>query len=120
MLAKKMEATGAECYLVNTGWVGGKFGVGKRCPLKATRAIIDAIHDGSLGGAEYETFPVFNLQIPKAVNGVDAQLLDPAKAWSDKSALKDQVANLAKMFQENFKKYAADCAPEVLAAGPQV
>jgi len=71
MLGKKMAEQNTKCWLVNTGWVGGAFGKGgKRCPLKYTRKIIDAIHDGSLAKAEFKTKPVFNLSIPTAIEGI--------------------------------------------------
>lgn len=104
MLAEKMEKTGAACWLINTGWTGGKFGVGKRCKLSYTRAIIDAIHDGSISKAEYATFPTFGLQIPKSLPGVPDEILDPFKAWSDKKALEKEIAKLSGMFEENFQK----------------
>ena len=118
MLAERMVATGAKCWLVNTGWTGGKFGVGQRCPLKYTRAIIDAIHDGSLANEEFTKFPVFDLAIPKKCGAVPTELLDPVLAWKDKAAFETASVNLAKMFNTAFERYAADCAPEVVAAGP--
>lgn len=118
MLADRMQKHKADVYLVNTGWAGGKFGVGKRCPLKYTRKIIDAIHDGSLAQAEYEKFEVFNLQVPKKVNGVPDELLNPASAWTDSAAFQTEIKKLSGMFATNFEKYAADVSPEVAAAGP--
>ncbi|WOO81979.1 Phosphoenolpyruvate carboxykinase (ATP) [Vanrija pseudolonga] len=118
MLAERMDKNKVNCWLINTGWTGGKFGTGRRCPLKYTRAIVDAIHDGSLANAEYENFPVFNLAIPKAVAGVPAEILDPAKAWQDKAAFKTEVTKLAGMFQKAYTKYEADIDPKIKAAGP--
>jgi len=120
MLAERMSKVKADAWLINTGWVGGKFGTGKRCPLKFTRAIVDAIHDGSLAQAEFEKFDTFNLQVPKAVKNVDASILNPANAWPDKKAFEVEVKKLAGMFSSAFEKYAADVSEEVLAAGPQV
>lgn len=121
MLGKKMAEQNTKCWLVNTGWVGGAFGKGgKRCPLKYTRKIIDAIHDGSLAKAEFKTKPVFNLSIPTAIEGIPSELLDPEQAWSDKSAYKSSTETLAGMFTKAFERYANECAPEVVAAGPQV
>lgn len=119
MLAEKMEASGASCWLINTGWVGGAYGTGKRCSLKYTRAIIDAIHDGSIHKAEFGTFKTFGLQIPKSLPGVPEEVLNPFLAWSDKGALDGSIAKLATMFTKNFKRFEADAGPEVLAAGPQ-
>jgi len=120
MLAERMARTNAKVWLVNTGWVGGKFGEGQRCPLKYTRRIIDTIHDGTLIKAETETFGVFNLAIPKAIEGVPAEVLDPAKAWKSQEAFVKERAKLGGMFNEAFQKYAPDCAPEVCAAGPKL
>lgn len=119
MLAERMEKHKADVWLVNTGWAGGKFGVGQRCPLKYTRKIIDAIHDGSLAKASFEKFGVFNLQIPTAIAGVPETLLNPATSWPDKSAFKHELNKLAEMFSTNFEKYANDVSAEVAAAGPK-
>ncbi|KAN0064597.1 Protein kinase C-like 1 [Thecaphora frezii] len=118
MLAERMQKHKADVYLVNTGWVGGKFGVGKRCPLKYTRKIIDAIHNGTLAKASYEKFANFNLQVPTAVEGVPSELLNPASAWTDQAAFQNEVKNLATLFRDNFEKYAPDVSAEVAAAGP--
>ena len=118
MLATKMSESKANCWLINTGWTGGKFGMGKRCPLKYTRAIVDAIHNGSLAKAEYETFPVFNLSIPTAIEGVPSEILDPAKAWPDKKAFRSELNKLAGMFQSAYAKYEADIDPKIKQAGP--
>lgn len=120
MLAEKMEKTGANCWLINTGWTGGKFGTGKRCPLKYTRAIIDAIHDGSLAKAEFTNFPIFNLQIPKSLSNVPDEILDPFKSWPSKDACQTQLESLAGMFDKAFDKYKADCSEAVVKAGPQL
>lgn len=88
-----MEEHQVNVWLVNTGWTGGRYGVGKRMNLKATRNIIDAIHDGSLELAEYKTLPVFNLRIPTHVNGVPDEILNPT--WSDKAAYDEAVKKLA-------------------------
>ena len=85
-LIRKIEAHGSTAYLVNTGWIGGPYGVGKRIDIPSTRAIIDAILDGSLDNAEYEKLPVFGLDIPKAVNNVDSKLLNPRNLWNDPTA----------------------------------
>ncbi|AMD23014.1 HHR245Wp [Eremothecium sinecaudum] len=121
MLADKMAHHNANAWLINTGWTGSSYvSGGKRCPLKYTRAILDAIHDGSLSGEEYETLPVFGLRIPKAVRGVPSELLNPAKNWIEGEAqYNKQVKSLATKFMENFKTYQDEATAEVLAAGPQ-
>ncbi|CDW95889.1 hypothetical protein, partial [Sporisorium scitamineum] len=120
MLAERMEKHKADVWLVNTGWAGGKFGVGQRCPLKYTRRIIDAIHDGSLAKARFENFGVFNLQIPTGIEGLPETLLNPAASWPDKGAFKAELNKLADMFNTNFEKYANDVSAEVAAAGPKL
>ncbi|AJS43749.1 Pck1p [Saccharomyces cerevisiae YJM1273] len=121
MLATKMSQHKANAYLINTGWTGSSYvSGGKRCPLKYTRAILDSIHDGSLANETYETLPIFNLQVPTKVNGVPAELLNPAKNWSQgESKYRSAVTNLANLFVQNFKIYQDRATPDVLAAGPQ-
>lgn len=121
MLATKMSQHRANAYLINTGWTGSSYvSGGKRCPLKYTRAILDSIHDGSLANEAYESLPIFNLQVPTKVNGVPAELLNPAKNWSQgESKYRGAVTNLANLFVENFKIYQDRATPDVLAAGPQ-
>ncbi|WRT70260.1 phosphoenolpyruvate carboxykinase (ATP) [Kwoniella shivajii] len=120
MLAERMEKNKVDCWLINTGWTGGKFGTGKRCPLKYTRAIVDAIHNGSLAKAEFENFPIFNLAIPKAIEGVPSEILDPVKVWPSKDAFNAEVNKLGGMFQKAFSKYEAGLSKEVLLSGPQL
>lgn len=120
MLADRMSKVNCNAYLVNTGWTGGKFGVGRRCALKYTRAILDAIHNGSLAKAEYETFApgIFDLRIPKSVENVPEDILNPVRAWPDQGAFVAELKKLAGMFSDAFVKYEKDVKPEVLRAGP--
>ncbi|QLL34840.1 hypothetical protein HG536_0H02150 [Torulaspora globosa] len=122
MLAKKMSEHRANAWLINTGWTGSSYVAGgNRCPLKYTRAILDAIHDGSLAKESYESLPIFNLQIPTKVSGVPSGLLNPSKNWvGGEAKYLSAVKNLAQLFVENFKTYQDKATPEVLAAGPQV
>ncbi|TFY52258.1 hypothetical protein EVG20_g10629 [Dentipellis fragilis] len=115
-----MAKNNVDCWLVNTGWTGGKFGTGKRCPLKYTRRIIDAIHSGELARASYEAFEVFGLQVPTGVEGVPRELLNPAHAWADKGAFEREVRKLAGMFMKAFATYEKDVGEKVRAAGPQL
>ena len=127
MLAAKLAQTGASAYLVNTGWVGGPYGVGDRCSLKYTRALIDAIHDGTLASlpdSEWEEMPVFGLQLPKnAVKGVPVEILNPQAAWKAAGKSDDEfkktALHLSGLFRKNFVDFADKCNPGVLAAGPQ-
>ena len=120
MLAERMSKQNVDCWLINTGWTGGKFGTGKRCPLKYTRRIVDAVHSGELARAEYETFGVFGLQIPTALEGVPRELLNPRLAWTNKEAFEREVRKLAGMFQKAFALYEQDVDEKVRLAGPQV
>ena len=120
MLAKKMEEHNANAWLVNTGWSGGPAsGAGKRMKISVTRAIIDAIHDGSLEKEETAEMPTFGLHVPKKCNNVPDELLMPKNAWKDKHAYDVTLDKVAKLFIENFRKYEKDVDPGTLAAGPQ-
>ena len=121
ILARKMEEHGSSAYLINTGWIEGPYGVGHRIPLQDNRLTIDAIFDGSLDKGTFETLPFFNLQIPKAINGVDANILNPRNLWADKNAYDVQAVKLAQMFINNFKIFTD--SPEgksLVSAGPQI
>ncbi|QLQ81957.1 hypothetical protein HG537_0G02110 [Torulaspora globosa] len=122
MLAKKMSEHKANAWLINTGWTGSSYVAGgNRCPLKYTRAILDAIHDGSLAKESYDNLPIFNLQIPTKVNGVPSGLLNPSKNWvGGEAKYLSAVKNLAQLFVENFKTYQDKATSQVLAAGPQL
>jgi phosphoenolpyruvate carboxykinase (ATP) len=118
LLAARLQKTGAQAWLVNTGWSGGGHGVGKRMSLKITRAILDAIHDGSLAKAEYSEDPVFGLRIPKTCPNVPAEVLTPKNTWQDKAAYDQKAKLLAGLFQKNFGKYADKASEKIRAAGP--
>ena len=120
LLGEKIDKHGVNVYLVNTGWTGGPYGVGKRMSLPATRACINAILDGSINESEFETLPIFNLAIPKSVKGVDSKLLNPRNTWEDKEAYDKQLEHLAKLFIENFKRYEGYGNFDYSKAGPQL
>jgi phosphoenolpyruvate carboxykinase (ATP) len=120
MLAERMSKHNVSCWLINTGWTGGKFGVGKRCPLKFTRRIVDAVHSGELLDAEYETFGVFNLSIPTHIEGVPREILNPSLAWPNKDAFGKEIRKLATMFTRAFALYEKDVGQKVRAAGPVI
>jgi ATP-dependent phosphoenolpyruvate carboxykinase len=120
MLAEKLEKHKADVWLINTGWTAGKFGIGKRMPLKVSRAIIDAIHSGELAQAEYDTQPIFNLRFPKNVSGVPADVLNPIKTWHSADDFNSTLKNLGTRFADNFKNYKDNASAEVIAAGPQL
>jgi len=119
LLAQKCEKHGAQVWLVNTGWSGGGYGEGKRMSLKYTRAIIDAIHEGTLHEVSTVTDPVFGVEVPTECPDVPAEILQPKNTWKDAAAYDLKAAKLATLFQANFKGYADGCSPEVLAAGPK-
>ncbi|KAJ3054792.1 Protein kinase C-like 1 [Rhizophlyctis rosea] len=121
MLAEQMRKHQVDAYLINTGWNGGAYGTGKRIALKYSRAIIDAIHNGELKKANYENYPIFNLQIPTNVTGVPPEILNPAKTWGgSQDNFQQTVTKLATLFNDNFKTYADKASQEVLAAGPRL
>lgn len=122
MLADKIEHHQANAWLLNTGWVGaGATQGGKRCPLKYTRAILDAIHSGDLAKAGYENYDTFNLQVPTSCPGVPAELLHPKKAWAaGEDKFQEEVNKLATLFKENFKKYESEATEEAKRAAPSV
>ncbi|MDX5358357.1 MAG: phosphoenolpyruvate carboxykinase [Rhodobacterales bacterium] len=116
LLQEKIKATGASCWLVNTGWTGGAFGTGKRMPIKATRALLTAALDGSLNNVEFRKDPNFGFEVPVAVPGVDTALLDPRGTWADASAYDAQAAKLVGMFSKNFGQYVDHIDDDVKAA----
>jgi phosphoenolpyruvate carboxykinase (ATP) len=117
VLQKRMTAVGAEAYLVNTGWNG----TGKRISIKATRAIIDAILDGSIDDAETDIVPLFNLEVPKTLAGVEGDILDPRRTYSDQKEWHNKALDLAKRFVNNFEKFTDTQNGKALVdAGPQL
>lgn len=118
ILGKKMEEHGSEAYLVNTGWSGGGFGVGNRMKLAYTRAIIDAILDGSLSEQGFDMLQLFKFQIPRAVKNVPAEILNPRNTWENKEAYDIALHKLGEKFATNFKKFNA-VTNSVQMAGPQ-
>ena len=119
MLADKMKEFNSEAWLVNTGWSGGGYGVGKRMKLSYTRAIIDAIHDGSLAKAATTEDPVFGLAVPTECNGVPSDVLTPKKTWANKEAFDASAKKLAGLFNDHFKTYADAASEAICNAGPK-
>ncbi len=121
LLGEKIDKHNVDVYLVNTGWTGGVYGKGERMSIKATRACINAILDESIKNEEFETTPLFNLQIPKRLNGVESKLLNPANAWEEKKTYDKMAKKLAKMFKENFTKYSQENEEfDYSIAGPKI
>jgi phosphoenolpyruvate carboxykinase (ATP) len=107
-----------DCWLVNTGWTGGAYGVGKRMPIKETRALLAAALDGSLAAVDFRTDPNFGFQVPVELNGVDNKILNPRDTWADKAAYDAQAQKVVNMFIENFEKFLDKVDPEVRDAAP--
>jgi phosphoenolpyruvate carboxykinase (ATP) len=118
MLADKLKATGANCWLVNTGWSGGPVGVGSRMKIKITRALLAAALEGKLEKERFTPDPIFKVLVPSACEGVPTDVLSPRNTWADKSAYDTKAKELAAMFAKNFEQYAAFATPEIAAAGP--
>ncbi len=109
-----------DCWLVNSGWTGGIYGVGRRMPIKATRALVTGALDGSLKTVKFRTDPYFGFAVPSSVPGIEPHLLYPMKTWKDKAAFDDTARKLVGMFQKNFTKFEDDVDAEVRSAAPEV
>ncbi len=109
-----------DCWLVNTGWTGGKYGVGSRMPIKVTRTLLTAALDGSLRNVEFRTDKYFGFAVPTALPGVPSDILDPVNTWNDKAEFDKTARNLVAMFQKNFAKFEEHVDAEVRAAAPDV
>jgi phosphoenolpyruvate carboxykinase (ATP) len=116
LLQQKIAATGATCWLVNTGWTGGAYGTGMRMPIKATRALLSAALDGSLAQGQFRKDPNFGFDVPTVAPGVDAALLNPRGTWADPKAYDAQAAKLIAMFSDNFGQYLPFINEDVRAA----
>ncbi len=118
-LADKINRHDARVWLVNTGWSGGGFSTGSRISLRHTRAIIDAIHEGSLDKADFEEDPVFGIAVPQSCANVPSEILTPRNTWSDKKAYDDAARELAAKFHKNFVTYADAASDEIKNAAPK-
>jgi len=119
MLGNKMQEHNVNVWLINTGWSGGVYGVGKRISLKYTRAMITAILNGELEDAEYNTHEVFGLQMPTACPNVPSEILSPKNTWTDKDAYNSKANELADAFNKNFTQFAENANDEILDAAPK-
>jgi phosphoenolpyruvate carboxykinase (ATP) len=118
MLAQKMDEHKCDAWLLNTGWTGGGVGVGSRMSLNFTRKMVDAIFSGELKESEYDTMPVFDLNIPRSLRGVPDSILSPRRAWGNPSAYDEQLVKLAHLFKSNMHEYDDRVSEGVKAAGP--
>ncbi|HOV68987.1 MAG TPA: phosphoenolpyruvate carboxykinase (ATP) [Clostridia bacterium] len=118
LLGEYMTKYGAKVYLINTGWTGGEYGVGKRMSIKFTRAMVTAALTGALETVEYQRDPIFNVDVPKTCPGVPSEVLDPRNTWTDKAAYEKSATALAKKFVENFRKYTG-MSQDIINGGPK-
>ncbi|HEX2980284.1 MAG TPA: phosphoenolpyruvate carboxykinase (ATP) [Anaerolineaceae bacterium] len=119
LLGEKIARHQTRVWLVNTGWTGGPFGVGKRMYLPYTRATVRAALEGKLDNIATRTDPFFGFDIPVECPGVPAELLDPRKTWADPQAYDQQAAKLIAQFAENFKQFESEASIDIREAGPQ-
>jgi len=117
LLAAKMREHGASAWLVNTGWSGGSYGEGERIKIAYSRAMVNAALEGALDAVEYETHPVFGIEMPKECPGVPSEILNPRNTWKDASAYDVRARELAAMFRENFAAFANTVSDAVRTAG---
>jgi phosphoenolpyruvate carboxykinase (ATP) len=118
LLGERLARHGARCWLVNTGWTGGPYGVGSRMKIEVSRAVISAILSGALDEVETAPDPVFRVDVPRGCPGVAPALLQPRSTWADGAAYDARAREVAELFKKNFALYAEACSPEVRAAGP--
>lgn len=120
LLKRKILRYGSQCWLLNTGWTGGPYGVGKRISIRHTRALLNAALAGHLNDVEYREDPVFGFQVPVHCPGVPDEVLQPSNSWPREEEYWKRYRQLASRFADNFRKFAAQCPPEVREAGPRL
>ena len=120
LLKRKIKRYGAQCCLVNTGWVGGPYGMGKRISIRHTRALLNAALSGTLDQVNYAKDPIFGFEVPTECPNVPAEVLSPSSSWGDKREYDRRYKDLAMRFKENFAKFTDNTPQEVIEAGPKV
>jgi phosphoenolpyruvate carboxykinase (ATP) len=120
MLADKIRKNGADCWLVNTGWSGGAYGVGERMSIRHTRALLSAALDGTLAKSSFNLDDNFGVLVPKACPDVPGEVLNPRDTWSDKDAYDEQARDLCGRFHRNFEVFAPYVDDNVKSAGPNM
>lgn len=119
LLRAKILRHGVRCWLINTGWTGGPFGVGRRISIQHTRTLLHDALNGKLAGVQFRRDPVFGFEVPLACDGVPSSILDPAASWPSREEYLRKYDALAARFIENFRLYQHGCPPEIIAAGPK-
>ncbi len=120
LLKAKILRHNVNCWLLNTGWVGGPYGIGKRISIKYTRTILDSVLNGMLDDVEYQEDPIFHFLVPKSCPEIPSSVLDPASSWSSQEAYMKRYRDLASRFVDNFKKFEDESPPEVISSGPKL
>ena len=120
MLGKKMTANNVNVWMINTGWIGGAYGEGKRIKLDYTREMITAALEAKLQKVAFEKDPVFGVLVPVDCPGVPSQILNPRNTWADKKQYDEKAKALALLFIKNFEKYASGVSEDILASAPVV
>jgi phosphoenolpyruvate carboxykinase (ATP) len=120
LLGERIAKHKVDCWLVNTGWTGGPYGVGNRMEIAHTRAMINAILKGNLKKVQLKTDPIFGLQVPQSCPNVPDEVLDPRGTWKNPKAYDEKARELAAQFIDNFKEYENSVGPQIIAAGPQI
>jgi phosphoenolpyruvate carboxykinase (ATP) len=120
LLKHKLERYGAVCWLVNTGWVGGPYGVGKRISIRHTRALLNAALGGKLDKVKFSRDPIFGFEVPTKCPAVPDEVLDPSSSWPDRKEYDKRYKDLAMRFAQNFAKFSDGTPQEVIDAGPKM
>jgi phosphoenolpyruvate carboxykinase (ATP) len=120
LLRRKIERYDVNCWLLNTGWVGGAYGVGKRISIRHTRALLEAALNGSLLDVEYYTDPIFGFEVPKSCPNVPESVLYPAQAWPSQQEYDRKYRQLAERFVDNFRRFSDEAPLEIVAVGPKL
>lgn len=120
LLEQRIKTHKVKCWLINTGWTGGPYGVGSRVKISYSRAMVKAALSGKLDNVATFTDPVFGFEVPTSCPGVPAEVMNPRNTWADKKAYDAKVLELGRLFKENFKAYEKEVAKEVIAAGPKI
>lgn len=120
MLGEKLKTHNSQVWLINTGWIGGAYGVGSRIKLKYTRAIVNTILQNKLLNVPFKPHPIFHVSIPESCDGVPTEILNPINTWEDKQLYAQKAYDLARLFHKNFEKYISTASVEILEAQPLV